>query len=177
MTARPRGSLGVVALLILLVVLAFALLYVYRAQEQPTEEIDRSTTVQLIQAGQVDEVTISGSTAILTLRGSEQKRQATLPQDDQEFIKTIDDYNSLNPDRQISYRFQEQSASMGLIGSVVLSLLPILLLVVLLLHAASTFSRARAPDRYEQLLRLADLRDRGAVTEEEFQREKRRILR
>src|SRR5688500_16772924 len=101
-----------------------ALLYAYRAQEEPTEEIDRSAAVQLIQRGQVDEVTISGSTAILTLRGSEEKKQTTLAEDDQGFLKAIDDHNALNPDRQISQGFQEQSATLGLIGSVLLSLLP-----------------------------------------------------
>jgi cell division protease FtsH len=115
-------------LTLLLVVMGVALLYAYRAQEEPTEEIDRSAAVQLIQRGQVEEVTISGSTAILTLRGSEEKKQTTLAQDDQNFIKTIDDYNSLNPDRQISQGFQEQSATLGLIGSVLLSLLPVLLI-------------------------------------------------
>jgi cell division protease FtsH len=115
-------------LTLLLVVMGVALLYAYRAQEEPTEEIDRSAAVQLIQRGQVDEVTISGSTAILTLRGSEEKKQTTLAQDDQNFIKVIDDYNSLNPDRQISQGFQEQSATLGLIGSVLLSLLPVLLI-------------------------------------------------
>jgi hypothetical protein len=34
----------------------------------------------------------------------------------------------------------------------------------------------RAPDPYERLARIADLRDRGVLTEEEFQREKRRLL-
>ena len=57
-----------------------------------------------------------------------------------------------------------------------LSLLPLLVIVALVLLAAYAFARARAPERYETLARLADLRDRGAIDEEEFQREKRRIL-
>src|SRR3970040_143981 len=105
-----------------------ALLYAYRAQEEPTEEIDRSARVQLIQRGQVEKVTISGTTAILTLRGSEEKKQTTLAQEDPNFIKTIDDSTALTPDRQIDQGFQEESATLGLIGSVLLSLLPVLLI-------------------------------------------------
>jgi hypothetical protein len=50
-------------------------------------------------------------------------------------------------------------------------------LVVLIFLAASAFARSRGPQRYELLARLGDLKDRGLITEEEFQREKRRLLR
>ncbi|MGH2377995.1 MAG: ATP-dependent zinc metalloprotease FtsH [Candidatus Limnocylindria bacterium] len=105
-----------------------ALLYAYRAQEEPTESIDRSAAVQLIQRGQVDKVTISGSTAILELRNSEEKKQTTLAEDDQGFIKAIDDYNALNPNTAIAQGFQEQSGTLNLIGTVLISLLPVLLI-------------------------------------------------
>jgi uncharacterized membrane protein len=58
----------------------------------------------------------------------------------------------------------------------VMWLLPIVLLVVLVLLAARSVSGSRTGDRYEALARLADLRDRGVLGEDEFQREKRRIL-
>ncbi len=115
-------------LTLLLVVMGVALLYAYRAQEEPTESIDRSAAVQLIQRGQVDKVTISGSTAILELRNSEEKKQTTLAEDDQGFIKAIDDYNALNPNTAIAQGFQEQSGTLNLIGTVLISLLPVLLI-------------------------------------------------
>ena len=55
-------------------------------------------------------------------------------------------------------------------------LLPVAVLIALILLAAYAFARARVPDPYERLARLADLRDRAVLTEEEFQREKRKIL-
>ena len=51
-----------------------------------------------------------------------------------------------------------------------------LIAAVVVVFAASQFARARAPQRYEALSRLADLRDRGVLTEDEFLREKRRYL-
>lgn len=46
------------------------------------------------------------------------------------------------------------------------------------IQQTTTFLRRSAtPDRYASLGRLADLRDRGVFTEDEFQREKRRLLR
>jgi uncharacterized membrane protein len=55
-------------------------------------------------------------------------------------------------------------------------ILPVLFVILLVLFTAAVFARARRGDRYEQLTRLAGLRERAAITEEEFQREKRRIL-
>jgi uncharacterized membrane protein len=61
--------------------------------------------------------------------------------------------------------------------SVVIGLLPLVFLIALVVIAAVAFARARAPDPYERLARIADLRDRAVLTEEEFQREKSKILR
>lgn len=55
-------------------------------------------------------------------------------------------------------------------------LLPVIVLVLLVILAARSLSARRAGDRYEALARLADLRDRGVLGEDDFQREKRRIL-
>lgn len=43
-------------------------------------------------------------------------------------------------------------------------------------HAAPDATPEVTPDPTEQLTRLADLRDRGALSDEEFERQKRRIL-
>ena len=55
--------------------------------------------------------------------------------------------------------------------------LPLFILIALIVLAASLFSRSSRTHRYDALSRLADLRDRNAITEEEFQKEKRRLLR
>jgi hypothetical protein len=82
-----------------------------------------------------------------------------------------------------AYRAQVPGAQMPdspqAIGNVLI-LLPLLALIALNFLAASTFSRSagRSPGlrRVDALAKLADLRDRGALTENEFQREKQRLL-
>ena len=63
---------------------------------------------------------------------------------------------------------------------VALALLPLVTLIALILVAAWAFSRTAGRSvglrRVEALAKLADLRDRGALTEDECQREKRRLL-
>jgi hypothetical protein len=61
-----------------------------------------------------------------------------------------------------------------------LTLLLFVALIALILVAARAFSRSTSrssgPRRVEALAKLTDLRDRGALTEDEFQREKQRLL-
>lgn len=63
---------------------------------------------------------------------------------------------------------------------VLLPLLPLVALIALILVAARAFSRSAGrsagPRRIEALAKLADLRDRGVLSEEEFQREKQHLL-
>jgi uncharacterized membrane protein len=77
-----------------------------------------------------------------------------------------------------AYRFQGPE-SPQFIG-IVLALLPLLALIALIFLAASAFSRSAGRSaglrRVEALARLADLRDRGALTEDEFQRTKRPLI-
>ncbi len=78
------------------------------------------------------------------------------------------------------YAYRAQSPDSPPFVGVVLALLPLFALIALILVAAWAFSRSvsrsSGPRRVEALAKLADLRDRGALTEDEFQREKQRLL-
>jgi len=52
----------------------------------------------------------------------------------------------------------------------------LLFIAALVVLAARALARTRDGDRYVQLARIADLRDRHALTEEEFAAEKRKIM-
>ena len=68
------------------------------------------------------------------------------------------------------------SRSIRMLVAVLGVLLPVLVLVTLILVTASIISRSSRHRRYESLARIADLRDRGVLTDDEFQREKRKLL-
>lgn len=77
-----------------------------------------------------------------------------------------------------AYRAQGPGSS-PLIGDL-LALLPLFALLALIIVAARAYSRSvsrsAGPRRVEALAKLAELRDRGVLNEEEFQREKQRLL-
>lgn len=78
------------------------------------------------------------------------------------------------------YAYRAQGPESPQFIGVVLALLLPLTLIALILLAASAFSRSAGRSgglrRVEALTKLADLRDRGALTDDEFQREKQRLL-
>jgi ATP-dependent Zn protease len=114
-------------LAVVLVVLGLGLLYAYRAQTPAVVSVAMSQAIQEVNAGQVVKVTVTGNKATLELRGDGQ-HQTTLPDRDEVFQKTLADYNTANPTRQIVIDYQQEAASFGVIGSIFLSLLPVLLL-------------------------------------------------
>jgi ATP-dependent Zn protease len=114
-------------LAVVLVVMGLALLYAYRSQSPAVPSVALSQAIQEINAGQVAKVTITGTRATLDLRTGE-RHQTTLPDRDDIFQKTLADYNTANPSRQIVIDYQQESASFTVIGSIFLSLLPVLLL-------------------------------------------------
>jgi putative oligomerization/nucleic acid binding protein len=103
--------------------------------------------------------------------------QTTVPNPADLLVRVITDRNQADPAHQIELRFTQTSPDFSVASSIFLSLLPLLLLVALILLAASAFARSRGPQRYELLARLGDLKAHGVISEEEFQREKRRVLR
>jgi ATP-dependent Zn protease len=106
--------------------MGLALLYAYRSQTPAVATIPVSQALQEINGGQVMKVTVVANKATLEIRSGE-KHQTTLPDNDV-FQKTLADYNAANPTRQIVIDYQQESASFGVIGSIFLSLLPVLLL-------------------------------------------------
>ena len=127
---RPRAgrSAATSALLAgLLVVMCLALLYAYRSQTPAFATVPMSQAIQEVNAGQVAKVTVTANKATLELRSGE-KHQTALPDRDEVFQKTLADYNTANPTRQIVIDYRPEDSSFGVIGSIFLSLLPVVLL-------------------------------------------------
>jgi len=128
--AQPRAGRSVATsalLAVVLVVMGLALLYAYRSQTPALTTIPLSQAIQEINAGQVAIVTITSNRATLELR-SGGKQQTTLPDRDEILQRTLADYNNANPTRQIAVDYRPEDSSFTVIGSIFLSLLPVLLL-------------------------------------------------
>lgn len=130
---RSSGSdsaivrVGLLALL--LVVLGLGLLYAYRSQTPSIPQVSMTQAVQDIAAGRVSAVTIAGNRATLEFRdGPSHKEQTMLAEPDTILAKAVSDYNAANPSRAVALTYQQESQSIGVVGSIVLSLLPVLLL-------------------------------------------------
>jgi ATP-dependent Zn protease len=116
------------ALTLLLIVMGVALLYAYRAQSPsaPTVTYDRAVTE--IQTGQVRSVTISNDVATLE-KVDGTRESVNIGNDVSAFQKAILDYNATQPnDKKVALTIQKESQTFGVIGSVLLSLLPVLLI-------------------------------------------------
>ena len=132
---RTGFGLPMAALIaVVLVVMGLGLLYAYRSQSPATGSITFSQAIQEINSGQVMKVTIVGNKATLDLRGGGERQQLVLPDGNVTFQKALDDYNSANPTRQIVIDYQPEGASFAVIGSIFLSLLPVLLLGAFFLY-------------------------------------------
>ena len=176
----PQGSSAAGLLRLLLVVIALfviglGLLYAYRSQTPAVPSVSLAQVFSEIQDGRVRAVTIEGDRATVVLTDG-RTEQTTVPNGDL-IVRAVTDRNQADPAHPIALRFSQTSPDFSVASSVFLSLLPLLLVVALILLAASALARARGPQRYELLARLGDLKDRSVITEEEFQREKRRLLR
>ena len=116
-------------LTLLLVVMGLLLLYAYRSQTPAVPEVDVTRALQDINAGRVRAVTIAGSRATLEFRDvTRGKEQTTLPQPDTILGRAVADYNAANPSQTIELSYASESQPGSVIGSVILSLLPILLI-------------------------------------------------
>ena len=105
-----------------------ALLYAYRAQSPSTQPVPISQAVQEIQAGQVKQVSLNGDQATIEKLDGSKETTVIGQNDGGAFQKTILDYNQANPNRQVVLNLQKESQTFGIIGSVLLSLLPVLLI-------------------------------------------------
>jgi ATP-dependent Zn protease len=119
----------VAALALLLVVMALGLLYLYRSQTPSVPSVDLSTALQDINAGRVRAVSIAGTVATLEFRDTpSHKARTTLPELDTVLARAVSDYNAANPSQPIALRYADGAEPIGVIGSIVLSLLPVLLI-------------------------------------------------
>jgi hypothetical protein len=125
--SRPTSLFRNGLLTLLLVVLGISLLYAYRSQTPAIQSVPLSQAIQEVNAGQVKKITIVASRATLELANGE-KQQTALPERDEVFVKAVIDYNSANPSRQIVIEYQQESATFSVVGSIVLSLLPVVLI-------------------------------------------------
>ena len=182
LTPRSPGNpvtviLRVLLLLIVLFVVGVGSLYAYRSQTPAVPSVSLAKVLSDIQDGRVRAVTIEGSRATVVLTDG-RTEQTTIPEPDTVLARAVTDRNRATPPaQQIAFRYTQTSPDFSVVGSIFLSVLPLLLLVALILLAASAFARSRVPQRYELLARLGDLKAHGVITDEEFQREKRRLLR
>ncbi len=112
----------------LLVLMGVALLYAYRAQSPSAAPVPISQAISEIQGAQVKSVTISADQATIDLKdGNHQVTTVGTPSD--AFEKVLTDYNATHdPTNQITWSKQKDSQTFGIIGSVLLSLLPVLLI-------------------------------------------------
>jgi hypothetical protein len=170
------GLLRVFLVLIALFVIGLGLLYAYRSQTPAVPSVALAQVLSDVQGGRVRAVTIEGNQATVVLTDGRTER-TTIPEPDTVLAQAVMARNQADPPHVIELRVTPGSSDFSVVGSIFLSLLPLLLLVALIFLAASAFARSRGPQRYELLARLGDLKDRGVITEEEFQREKRRLLR
>jgi ATP-dependent Zn protease len=116
-------------LTLLLVVLGLALLYAYRSQTPTIQTVTITQAIQEVNGGQVKKVTIfaGANRAVLELANAD-KQQTNLPERDEVFQKALFDYNTANPSRQITIDYQQESPTFSVIGSILLSLLPVFLI-------------------------------------------------
>ena len=107
--------------------MGLALLYAYRSQTPSVPTVPVTSAIQEINQGSVKSVTIIGNTAAIELT-SGQKQQTKIADKDDIFQKAIVDYNTANPTRQVDLKYEENSQTFSVIGSILLSLLPVLLI-------------------------------------------------
>jgi FtsH-like protein len=125
---RPTRVFKNGVLTLLLVVLGLSLLYAYRSQTPAIQSVPLSQAIQEVNAGQIKKITIVANRATLELAANGEKQQTFLPDRDEVLVKAVTDYNTANPSRQIVLEYQQESATFSVVGSIVLSLLPVLLI-------------------------------------------------
>jgi cell division protease FtsH len=116
-------------LTLLLVLMGVALLYAYRAQSPSAAIATYDKVVSEIQAGQVSKVTINTDTATIEKIDKTTETVNIGANDTGTFQKIVLDYNTTQPaGGKVQLTIQKDSATFGIIGSVLLSLLPVLLI-------------------------------------------------
>ncbi|HEY6958162.1 MAG TPA: ATP-dependent metallopeptidase FtsH/Yme1/Tma family protein, partial [Candidatus Limnocylindria bacterium] len=108
--------------------MGLALLYAYRSQTPAVQSVPITQAVDEVNAGKVNKVTVVGNKATLELKDTS-KQQTTLDANqDTVLAPAITDYNKQNPTNKVALDYQTESATFSVIGSILLSLLPVLLI-------------------------------------------------
>ncbi|OLC19077.1 MAG: hypothetical protein AUH33_06365 [Chloroflexi bacterium 13_1_40CM_68_21] len=115
-------------LTLLLVVMGLALLYAYRSQTPSAPQVSLTQAIQDVQAGKIRAVSVVGNRATLEFRNGIQREQTVLPEQDQLFAKAIVDYNAAHPDSPVDLVYQSADTTFSVVGSILLSLLPVVLI-------------------------------------------------
>jgi cell division protease FtsH len=109
--------------------MGLALLYAYRSQTPAIQTVPITQAVQDVQAGKVKTVTEIANKATLDLNDGT-KESTNLPDNSKTdpLQDAVTAYNNANPTRPVVLKYEEQSATFSVIGSILLSLLPVLLI-------------------------------------------------
>jgi uncharacterized membrane protein len=161
--------LRLIVVLILVPVIGLGLLYAYRAQAAATPTVSETVAVGEIQADRVDEIVVENDRAMLILVDGTREQTETGGID--AVLSAATEHNRVKPARGINVRYVYRWP-FGLSPlSVFLSLVPLLFFCALIATAGYVLLRGRRASRYARVERLAILRDRGVITEDEFERE------
>ncbi len=116
-------------LTVLLVLMGVALLYAYRAQSPSAAIVSYDKAITEIQSGQVKSVALGTDTATLVKTDNSTETVNIGTNDGGAFQKLVVDYNATQPPgAKVTLQLQKESQTFGIIGSVLLSLLPVLLI-------------------------------------------------
>ena len=117
---------GIIALLV--VVMLLGLLYAYRSQTPSMPQVDVNQALQHITAGRIQTVVVAENNATLEFRDNPAHReQTTIPEPDTVLAPAISKYNAANPS-QIILKYTDDGQGIGVIGPIILNLLPVLLI-------------------------------------------------
>jgi cell division protease FtsH len=106
-----------------------ALLYAYQKQGPSTAVVSYDKAISEIQSGQVKTVTLNTDTATLDKIDGNHETVNIGTNDGGAFQKIVVDYNTTQPaNSHVTISLAKDSATFGIIGSVLLSLLPVLLI-------------------------------------------------
>jgi ATP-dependent Zn protease len=120
---------------LLLIIVGVALLYAYRAQSPSTQVVSYDRAVAEIQSGQVRAVTITTDGATIEKIDGSRESLTTGPSDAGTLEKVTIDYNTAQPaDKKITLNIQKESSVVGIVGSIVLSVMPVLLIGAFFLY-------------------------------------------
>ena len=167
--------LRLIVALTLVSVLGLGVLYAYRAQTMAVPTVSVTVAIGEIQADRVDEIVIENDRAMLILVDGTREQTETGSID--AVLSAATEHNRVKPGRGINVRYVYRWPYGLSPLSVFLSLVPLLFFLALIATAGYLMLRGRRASRLARVERLAIMRERGVLTEDEFEREKGRLLR